>query len=82
MTITVEEVRDYLAPFPDNDARRRAIEAEADDVRAVYRNDPLHSRLKIVFAVHGGAFVFTHSRVAEAMKPWPLCLRWIMISPK
>lgn len=61
MTITVEEVRDYLAPFPDNDARRRAIEEESDDVRAVYRNDPLHSRLKVVFAVHGGAFVFTPS---------------------
>ena len=61
MTITAEEVRDYLAPFPDNDARRRAIEAEADDVRAVYRNYPLHIRPKIVFAVHGGAFVFTPS---------------------
>lgn len=61
MTITVEEVRDYLAPFPDNDARRRDIEDEADDVRAVYRNDPLHSRLKVVFSVAGGAFVFTPS---------------------
>ena len=61
MTITVEEVRDYLAPFPDNDSRRRDIEEGADDVRAVYRNDPLHSRLKVVFSVYGGAFDFTPS---------------------